>query len=175
MSTLMTTLISLSLAALFIVAVYRANKNHTWRRFALQMIPLAVGIWFLNKHFGFPSFDTLQSRGPDDNDEIFFLIILYGSMILGMGCHYLYDRFDQPKHKRKEFDLGLFIAPVLISPIIFIPLFGALQNVDVDMDQLNSSIMMTFFVAFENGFFWKAYFDAKRKERGDENTEPDGS
>jgi hypothetical protein len=34
---------------------------------------------------------------------------------------------------------------------------------------------MVFFVAFENGFFWKDYFDQRRKEKARGKEKDDGS
>jgi hypothetical protein len=87
-------------------------------------------------------------------------------MLLGMAAQYGYNRFEQPKAERKAFDFGLFIAPIFASPIIFIPLLAALQNADLDLTRLTTPKMMVFFVAFENGFFWKEYFDHRRLEKG---------
>ena len=93
------------------------------------------------------------------------MIILYLCMLLGMAAQYAHNRFFLPKAQRPEFDFGLFLAPIFASPIIFIPLLAAMQNAEVDLAQLTVPKMMVFFVAFENGFFWKEYFDHRRQEK----------
>jgi hypothetical protein len=55
--------------------------------------------------------------------------------------------------------------PVLASPIVFIPLLASLQNADPDLSRIDVPGFMIFVVAFENGFFWKEYFD-NRKRKG---------
>jgi hypothetical protein len=84
-------------------------------------------------------------------------------MLLGMLSQYIYTRLEQPKDLRKKFDLGLFLAPIFTSPIIFIPLLSAMQNAEVDLQNLTTPKIMIFLVAFENGFFWKELFDHRRK------------
>ena len=48
----------------------------------------------------------------------------------------------------------------------------ALQNVDMDLMSMNAPRIMVFFVAFENGFFWKGYL-AKRQEEVRQGREKD--
>ena len=81
-----------------------------------------------------------------------------------MTCHYLYTLLSMPKNQRRSFDFASFIAPVFASPIVFIPLLASFQNADVDLTNLTLPKFMVFFVAFENGFFWKELVDNRRKE-----------
>jgi cytochrome bd-type quinol oxidase subunit 2 len=87
-------------------------------------------------------------------------------MLLGMFAQYLYRHFERPKRYRNKWDWGCFIAPIFASPIIFTPLAAAFQSVDIDLTKPNSKLpqLMIFFVAFENGFFWKEHYDRKQKE-----------
>ena len=85
-------------------------------------------------------------------------------MLLGMLAHWLYVWLETPQRKRPAFDLGLFLGPVLASPIIFIPLLASLQNTDLNLSQIDIPRFMVFVVAFENGFFWKEYFDNRKKK-----------
>lgn len=106
----------------------------------------------------------MLGKGSQAN-ETGFVIVLYLSMLAGMACHYFYGLFLLPQRKRSKFDLGAFLAPVFASPIVFIPLLGAFQNTEVDLTQLTLPKFMVFFVAFENGFFWKEVVDNRRKEQ----------
>ena len=58
----------------------------------------------------------------------------------------------------------MFIAPVFASPIVFIPLLTAFQNANVDLNRLTVPKLLIFFVAYQNGFFWKEFFDLKQRE-----------
>ena len=92
---------------------------------------------------------------------------------MGMIAQYLYSWLGQPpsKRKTKRFDMGLFIAPIFTSPIVFIPLLAALQNAVVDLQNLTTPKMMLFLVAFENGFFWKEYFDHRQELKKEDKDE----
>ena len=50
------------------------------------------------------------------------------------------------------------------APIILIPLLAAFQGADIDLAKLTTPRIMMFCVAFQNGFFWKEFFDRKQKE-----------
>lgn len=163
MSGLMTLLIGLSLTVLVALAIFRLAQNKNWRIFLVQMLVLALCFWFLHALFNFPVVAP-KPRGPQD---VYLVIILYVCMLLGMVAHYAYTRFEQPQRKRPKFDFGLFVAPIFASPIIFIPLLAALQNADIDLTQLTVPKTIVFFVAFENGFFWKEYFDHRRQQKAE--------
>jgi len=162
MSSLMIILTSISLIALLTIAVYYFIQTKNIRRFILQLIIIGLAFAFL--YFLFYKPESPAARGNGGND-IYFVIVLYFFMILGMLAQYTYARFSQPKRIRKKFDFGLFIAPVFASPVIFIPLLSALQNANVDLRNLTTAKLMVFLVAFENGFFWKEYFDNRRKQK----------
>ena len=166
MSALLTFLAGLSLLGLFAIALYKALRFKTWRVFAFHLVILVVCFGFLYALFDFPFVDELTSRGSGEN-EIYLVILLYFFMILGMACQAFYVHFEQPrkKRKKKKFDFGSFVAPVFASPIVFIPLMAAMQNADIDLSELTLPRMMVFFVAFENGFFWKDLIDHRRKEQ----------
>jgi hypothetical protein len=166
MSGLMTLLTEISLGALLAISVYRLIKSKNWRAFLLQVLLLALCFGFLRALFDFP---TVAPRARGEQD-VYLVIILYLCMLLGMLAQYGYTRFSQPGETRKQFDLGLFVAPVFASPIIFIPRLAALQNADLDLTRLTAPRMMVFFVAFENGFFWKEYFDHRRQEKEGDST-----
>ncbi|MGH7597803.1 MAG: hypothetical protein ACREOI_15745 [bacterium] len=164
MTGLMTLLTGLSLAALAALSIYRLIKEGNWRLFIIQMLALALCFSFLRALFSFPNVAPPTPRG---GQEVYLVIILYICMLLGMAAHYAYTRFEEPKRKRSKFDFGLFVAPIFASPIIFIPLLAALQNADIDLTQLTVPKTMVFFVAFENGFFWKEYFDHRRQQKAE--------
>jgi len=163
MSGLMTFLIALSLLVLTALAVTRFIKNKNWPPFILQMAALIFCGVLFRRLFGFPGIAP-AARGAQD---VYLVIVLYICMLLGIAVHYAYSRFEQPKRKRPKFDFGLFIAPIFASPIIFIPLLAALQNADIDLAQLTVPKTMVFFVAFENGFFWKGFVEHRRQQKAE--------
>ncbi|MDM8523267.1 hypothetical protein QUF80_07840 [Desulfococcaceae bacterium HSG8] len=159
MSLLMIALTGVSLAGLLAISVLGFVKYRNIRSFIIQLAAIAICSGFL--YFFFYAPGSTVAKG-DGNKEVYFVIVLYFFMIMGMFAHYAYNRFSQPKEEREQFDFSMFIAPVFASPIVFIPLLAAMQNADVDLANLTTAKMMVFFVAFENGFFWKEYFDNRR-------------
>jgi hypothetical protein len=166
MSALMTSLTAVSLVGLAALAILRFVKIKNLRSFILQISALILTAVFLNALFDFPAIAPTATGKGEPGQDVYLVIVLYICMLLGMAAQYAYTRFEQPKAGRKTFDFGLFVAPIFASPIIFIPLLAALQNADMDLTRLTTPKMMMFFVAFENGFFWKEYFDHRRLEKG---------
>jgi len=84
-------------------------------------------------------------------------------MVLGMASEALYQYFDAPADKRR-FDIGTFVKPFLVSPLVFMPLAASLENANLDLSQFDAPRLMVFLVAFENGFLWRGYFSRKLAE-----------
>ena len=162
MTPLMIVITTISIAGLLAISIYKFIKSKNWKNLIFQILIIVICFGFL--YFFFYAQEEVTTRGGGNND-VYLVIVLYIFMLLGMLAQYLYTRFEQPKSKRKKFDFGLFMAPVFASPIIFIPLLAALQNANINFKELTTAKLMVFFVAFENGFFWKEYFDNRRKEK----------
>lgn len=156
MSDLLNWITAISLLALAGVLLYRDYKAKSGKGFILHAVILLAAIAFLWRFYGFLSTAPV---GKGKSDELYFIIVLYLFMVLGMLASYAYRHFSRVKAERKHWDFGLFIAPVFVSPIIFIPLLTAFQQVDSD-----SPRMMMFLVSFQNGFLWKEYFDHKKRK-----------
>lgn len=121
---------------------------------------------FLNYWFAFPFRPAVVAKGGRNGSDLVLAGALGICMLAGMFAQFLYRHFEREKRYRKQWDWGLFIAPIFASPIVFIPLAASFQNVDIDLtgERMTLPRLMIFLVAFENGFFWKEYFDRKRKE-----------
>lgn len=130
MSTILMVLISISMAVLSAISVYRFIRQRNVLRFIIQLLILCFcfsGFFFL-----FYKDRILIPKG-NGSDEIYFVIVLYLFIVAGMSASHCYSRFSTPKKKRESFDLGLFIAPVFASPLVVLPLLAAFQNADVDL------------------------------------------
>lgn len=112
----------------------------------------------------FQSDSRIQPKGTLSHDWV-SILILYICMLLGMACSYFYDLFSKTGPGRPRFTARRFLAPLFVSPIVFIPLFGAFQNSEIDLAALTLPKYMVFFVAFENGFLWKQAFDNRSTEK----------
>lgn len=161
MSTQLDIFVIVSIVGLVIISVIRFAKNRKVPNFLVQLALLIFCGFFAVRDLLVNIDTTAKGAGSD----IPFAVVLYGCMLFGMLGSYGYNRLSIPRAQRPEFDLGLFLAPMLASPLVFIPLLGAMQNADVDLNGLTTPKLMVFLVAFENGFFWKEYFDHRRAER----------
>jgi hypothetical protein len=80
-------------------------------------------------------------------------------MVAGMFSQYLYDWFTKAAEDKTPFNWRSFLAPALVSPIIFVPLCGTLDS----GEHAQKRALMLVLVAFENGFFFKNYFEERAK------------
>ena len=61
----------------------------------------------------------------------------------------------------------VFLMPIFASPIVFIPLLTITSDVAMGGGAFTKSKLMVYLVAFQNGFFWKGFFDkARHKAQG---------
>lgn len=154
-------LIGVSMAGLLFVSGLWARKTGEWRMLIALVIGLTAFGFFLNRLFGFPA-TTVASMGT--REDLALLAALYLCMLLGMFAQYAYRHFERPLRHRTRWDWGLFIAPVFASPIVFVPLATSCIGAGIELKTLTTVKFMIFFVAFQNGFFWKEFFDLKRRE-----------
>ena len=161
---LMTLLVGLSALGLISLFAHWARRDADWRLFGLRITALLIYIGFLHLLFGFPLFTETAVARSGSGHSVAVVILLYLFMLAGMVAQHAYLRFQRPRARRKRFDLGVFLAPVFASPIVFLPLLAALQNAELDLARLDATRMMLFFVAFQNGFFWKEYVDHRRAD-----------
>lgn len=154
--------LSVSLVVSFILAVVRGLRTKNFLGLVVQTLLIIGFTVFLNILFGFPFPSAAVAKSP--SSDLAVATALFVSMILGMLAQFLYSHFTLRKGERKDFDWGLFVAPLFASPIVFLPLLSALQNADVDLTHLTAPRLMVLLVAFQNGFFWKELFDKRRRE-----------
>lgn len=152
----------ISLAGLFVLTLWGfvRGRNILWSLLLIAILS-AVGVGY---HVFFQSSSQISPKG-DQPHQWAFIVVLYAFMLLGMASNYLYGRFETTKSTRPPFDAGNFVAPIFVSPIVFIPLLGAFQNTYVDLTNLTVPKLMIFLVTFENGFFWKEFFDNRQRKK----------
>jgi hypothetical protein len=103
---------------------------------------------------------AMQTRGAAD--EIVAIALCYMSMVFGMMAEYGYAQAERG-NKRLEFDVMSFLMPILASPIVFIPLLTLTSEVAIG-GAFTRPKLMVYLVAFQNGFFWKSFFEQRRAE-----------
>ena len=151
-----------SLLVLLALTLWRFVRNRNILRSLLAigvLIAFGAGYYVL-----FQSGSQIQAKGEQPHQSA-FIVVLYVCMLLGMAANYFYRRYVATKTVRPPFDVGNFIAPIFVSPIVFIPLLSAFLNTYVDLANLTAPKLMIFFVTFQNGFFWKDFFDNQQREQ----------
>jgi hypothetical protein len=103
---------------------------------------------------------AMQTRGS--SDEIVAIVLCYLSMVFGMMAEYGYAQAERG-NKRLEFDFMSFLMPIFASPIVFIPLLTLTSEVAMG-GAFTRPKLMVYLVAFQNGFFWKSFFEQRRAE-----------
>jgi hypothetical protein len=93
-------------------------------------------------------------------DETAAIVFCYLSMVLGMVAQYFYVQAERGKTKF-EFDWMTFLMPIFASPIVFIPLLTLTSEVAIG-GAFTRAKLMVYLVAFQNGFFWKSFFEQRR-------------
>lgn len=136
-------LLGVSLFVLLVILFYRGYQNKNWKAIVFGAGVLVIAGVMLSQ-------STLYTGAITDKgstDDLYFLIILYIFMLIGMLASYAFKHFSHDKDGRKHWDWGLFLAPIFVSPMIFIPLYTAFQQTDSESPRL-----LMFLVAFQNGF-----------------------
>ena len=103
---------------------------------------------------------ALQTRGA--SDEIVAIAFCYLSMVLGMMAEYGYVQAERG-NRRFEFNVMSLLMPIFASPIVFIPLLTLTSEVAMG-GAFTRAKLMVYLVAFQNGFFWKSFFEQRRVE-----------
>ncbi len=139
---------------------YRLSKNVQY--FIINSIILIIGFLVLYKYFYIVEIPI--AKGVQGNTGVTTWITIglcFIAMIFGMICHSMFFYYILPKEDRDKVkkDWGKIIAPICVSPIVFIPIVTLLQNAKVDLMNPSYADITLFLIAFENGFFWKEIFN----------------
>jgi len=156
-------LLAISLVGFLAVAVWTAMRSGQWRKFLFLVMSVFLFGLVLHQIFGFPKPGSDVTAKGSGERPLAVTAALYLCMVAGMLAQYLYANLMLAKRSRKKWDWGNFLGPVLASPIVFIPLQGALLGAGVDLSAQVQPRIMLFLVAFENGFFWRDFFDRQRR------------
>lgn len=146
-----------------VLIVWRHVRSPHWPTLILSLLGLFVYAFLLHLLFGFPVPHVEIAKTDTQNNFLPLVLAMFFCMVLGMAAESLYHYLDAPSDKRR-FDLGTFVKPFLVSPLVFMPLAASLQNANLDLSRLDAPRLMVFLVAFENGFLWRGYFGRKLAE-----------
>lgn len=150
MSKLALTLTIISAGFFLTVSAYtRLRSRSTNSIFLAELVGLSATLLFLHYALDFPTPIVTFGASPH-------LAILgaYVACVAGMSARYFFDFFDTPQPQRR-FDLGTFLKPLFISPIVFLPLLGLIPQ----KPHLGPESLYVWFNAFQNGFFWSVLYE----------------
>jgi hypothetical protein len=102
----------------------------------------------------------IEAKGPVH--EVIAVGCCYLSMLLGMVAQYCYRQAEGGADKL-TFKPMEFMMPIFASPIVFIPLLTITTDVSLS-GAFTKSKLMVYLVAFQNGFFWKSFFEERRQK-----------
>jgi hypothetical protein len=152
---LLSSILLVSGTAFGVILLYLAARTRRPRVIILTLLVLAVAGWIVYS----VSPASTVTRGEEDTGAT--LIISYVAMVLGMVAHYMYAQ-GQKGAKTLTFEWLPFLMPILASPIVFIPLVSLAGEVPAVGGAFTHAKVMVYLVAFQNGFFWKHFFEQQR-------------
>jgi uncharacterized membrane protein YjgN (DUF898 family) len=168
MNSVETTIVGLLTCLLLVLIVWHYVRSRRWPSLVLSLVGLFFYVLLLRLLFGFPAAHLEIAKGPAHTNFLLLTLAMFTCMVLGMAAESLYHYLDTPADKR-QFDLGTFVKPFLVSPLVFMPLAASLENSNLDLSQFDAPRLMVFLVAFENGFLWRGYFSRKLAESAGQN------
>lgn len=149
-------LLAASAAAFAAGVVYLALRTRRPRTIILTLLALAAGLWLV--YLVAPA--AVATRGDGEGAT---LVVSYLAMLAGMVAHYVYAQAERGA-KTLTVEWLPFFMPILASPIVFIPLVSLAGEVATSGSIVSRARVMVYLVAFQNGFFWKHFFDQRKRE-----------
>lgn len=156
MTRFLTLMVVFSLVGLAGSVGYRDLVKRHPRRYGRTafLVALTIIVWA----FAMPS--DIETKGATTGTGI-AVVFSYVAMLLGMMAHYGYVQAER-RQKRFTFEAMSFFMPVFASPIVFIPLLAIMSDIS-EGGAFTHGKLMVYLVAFQNGFFWKSFFDQQKR------------
>jgi hypothetical protein len=148
MSSLLSSVLAASILGLLVcvwwASVVRARPRRLARAVALTVLAVVALRYSLT--------DAVEMKGA--MHETLAIAFCYGAMLLGMVAQFAYRQAETGDFR---FDPAAFFMPIFASPIVFIPLLTVIGEVDTS-GAFATPKLMVYLIAFQNGFFWRAFF-----------------
>jgi hypothetical protein len=159
MPSVLSTMFTISLVALIAGIVYLQFRRWRGRHIvsSVFLVLMALGLYFFVKA-EVPGTQDLETKGVTEGT--IGVVFSYIAMVLGMVAEYGYSRVERGP-KRFRIDLEL-LMPIFASPIVFIPVLTISSDMTMG-GAFTKSKLMVYLVAFQNGFFWKNFFEERRQ------------
>ena len=103
MSVLLNWITAISMVALGTLLFYRDYKARSGKGVILHAVILVACVAFLWRFYGFLKTAPV---GKGDNDEVYFIIVLYLLMVLGMLASYAFQHFGTEPEPKAESVIG---------------------------------------------------------------------
>lgn len=147
------------ISSIGIIALLTAPKgNRRGIRITIAILALLAFAFCLYQLFPIPEGQTKGGKTSD----IYPIIWLYIFTLLGAVSRELYRFVTSGKKKLKWRG---FVAALLASPIVMIPLISVFSTFTESIAEAPASArFMIFFIAYEHGFFWKAIMESRNEK-----------
>ena len=106
---------------------------------------------------------STRLRADGQIEEVASVVFCYLCMLLGMMANIGYEHGARGR-KRFKLKPMTFLMPIFASPIVFIPLLTLTIEPSLPEGALSTKKLMVYLVAFQNGFFWRSFFEQRLKE-----------
>jgi drug/metabolite transporter (DMT)-like permease len=145
-----------SAIGVIVTVAYRDIMRRRPRRFlpTVVLVGVALGVYA----FALP--EDVEAKGTVD--ETAAIVFCYLAMVSGMIAEYFYTQAEHGA-KKLTFEPMNFLMPIFASPIVFIPLLTITSDIAIG-GAFTKAKLMVYFVAFQNGFFWKGFFEQRREK-----------
>ena len=151
-------LVMLSLAGLLagriVSDIWQGRPRRLWPTTIMLLVSAVVYVLAFR--------EDIESKGTVD--EGLAVALCYVAMVLGMIAEYFYRQVERGR-RRFRWEPMTFMMPIFASPIVFIPLLTIIDVSEGGM--FTRAKLMVYLVAFQNGFFWKGFFEKQRIEHHD--------
>jgi hypothetical protein len=155
MSKELATILLLSTSVLTVAVGYRDIVRRHPRRFVptVCLLALSAAVYVV----AFPD-KYVETKGT--LQEGVAVGLCYVAMLLGMVAQYFYKQGERGS-KTFQIEWVDFLMPIFASPIVFIPLLTITSDLSLS-GAFTKSKLMVYLVSFQNGFFWKSFFDERQ-------------
>jgi len=147
-----------SVVGLTLLIGYRDLVRARPRRVRFATFTAALSVAIVGAHFALQDYE-IETKGAVQ--EGVAMALCYGSMVLGMIAQYFYKQGERGD-KQLSFEPLEFLMPIFASPIVFIPLLTITSDLALT-GAFTRGKLMVYLVAFQNGFFWKSFFEQRQK------------
>jgi hypothetical protein len=159
MINLLDALVLCSAAAYLVSRLLWERREKNWRLFAFETLGVLLLLTFLHWCLGMFDFSNVE-KGAGDSEDLVRLALLYFWMVMGMLGQYIYSWLMAGE--RMPFRTREFLATCFIAPAVFIPFYNTVKSSWTDA----SMRWLVYFVAYENGFFFKNTLDQRSEAYG---------